>query len=226
MYPFRIVSCCLLIFSLALMHACTERSQYSETDLIKYLSSNERFFKTSTSGDITLRVTYRPTDLMVAQELRGIAHPTEQAITHARQKYDHHYYFIMSLSRSGKELLTPSATGMAQFSELLQTISFRMHEVVNMTTFGGDTIPVADYVYNRTFGLGSSTDLLFVFERTAAQDQEWVQLNINEFGLGIGRQFLRFRVTDLENAPDIYEVSPTAIAPSEGQNKTTNQLSF
>jgi hypothetical protein len=94
-------------------------------------------------------------------------------------------------------------TTLDEYGDLLNTLSFRMHEYVSMTTAKQDTIPVGDFMLNRTFGMSSSTDVLFVFDRAKAKDVDWVQFNLNEFGLGVGNQRFRFDVDDLENAPQV-----------------------
>jgi hypothetical protein len=56
---------------------------------------------------------------------------------------------------------------------------------------------------NRTYGLSSTTDLLFVFNKKKAAGTDWVQFNLNEFGLGLGNQRFRFSTMDLEETPQI-----------------------
>ncbi|MFZ6011385.1 MAG: hypothetical protein ACOYXT_13640 [Bacteroidota bacterium] len=147
----------------------------------------------------TATVTYRPTDLWIHQEA-GLA--SDSAMFNAlNKKYAGYYYFILSLSRENKEALHQVEGGMGQYSELVQTLSFRMSEYVNLTTSAQDTIPTGDFMLNRTYGLSDATNLLFVFNKEKARGQEWVQFNLNEFGLGIGNQRFRFRTEDLEHAP-------------------------
>ncbi len=149
-----------------------------------------------------VQLTYRPTDLLVHQELDGGPYDTAE-VSGLREKYGRYYYFILSLSRDSKEALHQLDGGMGQYSALVQTLSFRMREYVTLTTSARDTIPVADFMLNRTFGLSQSTDLLFVFAREKARNDEWVQFNLDEFGLGVGNQRFRFRREDLDNVPPL-----------------------
>ena len=194
----------LSILTLSL-HRCGVPDHLAEKELVRFVQSEKNGLTEEKEVDgIVIKVSYRPTDLMVAQELRNQAKPTEEAIVKARNKYQGHYYFTVSLSKDSKELISPSNQGLSSFSDLLQTISFRMSEIVNLTT-GKDTIHVADYIYNRTFSLGSSTDMLFVFEKSKAIGKEYVQFNLNEFGLGIGKQSFQFKTVDLNSAPKIFQ---------------------
>jgi hypothetical protein len=181
------------------MIAC-KPSHLSPQALSAYIADEDHGLKKSAAiGKINIDVIYRPTDLWVHQELgNGVADPKK--IAELRRKYGQYFYFILSLSHNNKEAL--HQTGGEQYSELVQTLSFHMSEYVTLTT-AHDTIPVADFMLNRTYGLNSSTDLLFVFNRKKTQDTDWVQFNLNEFGIGAGNQRFRFETKALVEAPGI-----------------------
>ena len=189
-----------------LMFSCGKPRYLPENELIEF-ARNERngLVRSVQMGDIEMEVTYRPTDLLVAQELKSYQQPTNDQISVVREKYKNHYYFVLSLSKGGRELLSPANQGVPGFSDLLQTISFRLGEKVFLTTQSQDTIAAADYVYNRTFGMGQSTDILFVFDNAEAVGQEYIHLNFDEFGIGIGKQSFRFFIRDLEGCPKIFK---------------------
>lgn len=148
-------------------------------------------------------VTYRPSDLLVVQETRGETIVDSVELTRLKIKYKNYYYFFLSLSKNSEEAEYQQGSGYGQFSELIQTMAFRMDQYVNMTTNERDTIPVGDYIYPRTFGMSNASTLMFAFNKEKAIGKEWVQFNMKEFGLGVGNQNFRFRVEDLENAPKI-----------------------
>jgi hypothetical protein len=184
---------------------CKPKTFSSENELVAYIQDEENGLKkTNEIGDYKVTVTYRPTDLFVNQEVGE--KPTKEAIEKANKKYQNYYYFILSLSRSGKEALDQSQ-GFGQYSEMVQKLSFRVPEFVNMTTSASDTIPVADFILNRTYGLGSSTDILVVFNKEKAKEQTWVQFNLNEFGMNLGNNRTRFKVNDLDNCPHLSPLS-------------------
>jgi hypothetical protein len=173
----------------------------SEDQLKQYiLEPNNELVKEASVDDYKIRVAYRPTDLLIAQEL-GASRDTAR-ISALRKKYSNQYYFILSLSKNNREAIQAGIMPQAQFSELLQTISFRMGAYVTMTTAAQDTIPLADYSYNRTFGMGSSNDMLLVFKKEKMTG-DWLQINLAEFGLGVGRQSLHFIRKKLDNVPKI-----------------------
>jgi hypothetical protein len=186
-----------------MLYSCSPPEYLPQEDLQAYVRDEANGLSRSVEiNHIKMQVLFRPTDLLVAQELRGVTVVTDSLVQEKRKKYAPYYYFILSISSSDKDILDASS-GHAGFSELLQTVSFRMNQVVNLTT-PGDTIPVADFVYNRTFGLSKSTDILLVFDKSEIGTSDWVQVNLDEFGLGAGKQSVRFKTTDLHSAPKIY----------------------
>lgn len=196
----------LLFLMAAALTACSSPGHLTPEELTKYIANEDNgLIKKAEINDTKIEVTYRPTDLWVHQELDSEAADTAK-VSELRNKYSSYYYFIVSLSRNNKEALH-QAGDFGTYSELVQTMSFRMAEYVTLTTARQDTIPVGDFMLNRTYGLSPATDLLFVFSKEKAKDKEWVQFNLNEFGLGIGNQRFRFRTKDIENAPKIYKTA-------------------
>ena len=188
-----------LVFILFLLFSCKPDS-LSKKELTAFVSDEENGLKKSIDlGNIKVEVFYKPADLMVHQE---ISHDVIDitALSALREKYKNYYYFIVSLSSDNKDALQQTGD---RYGELIQTLSFRMNDYVTLTTPTMDTIPVRDFILNRTYGLSKSTDLLFVFDNEKALDKEWVQFNLNELGLGIGNQRFRFRVSDLQQVPGI-----------------------
>jgi hypothetical protein len=189
------------------LNQCNKPDFLSEKELSEFiLDPNNELVKDKEVNGVQVKVCYQPTDLMVAQELRASRQPSNERILKARQKFSGHYYFIASFSKDNKELISPSNQGLPGFSDLLQTVSFRMGDKINLTTPSQDTLLVADYIYNRTFGMGQSTDILFVFDRKKAQGQKYVQFNLDEFGLGIGKQSFQFDTRNLEETPKIFKL--------------------
>jgi hypothetical protein len=183
------------------LSSCSPK-KFSAEELQAYIIDEEN--GTSLTEELNgtkVTVTYRPTDLWVSHEIdhEVVSMPEIDSL---RKRYSDYYYFTVSLSRNNKEALH-QVSNMGEYSELVQTLSFRMPQYVTLTTAKQDTIPVGDFILNRTYGLSSTTDLLFVFNKKKATDTDWVQFNLNEFGLGLGNQRFRFSTKDLEETPQI-----------------------
>jgi hypothetical protein len=177
-------------------------------DELKAYIQNERngLLKKSNLEGTSIAVSYRPTDLWIFQETKSQLLDSasyQQLYT----KYAGNHYFILSLSKDNQEALQTSY-GAERYRDLVQTLSFRMDQFVTLTTSARDTIPVGYFMLDRTYGLSGATNVLFVFDKAKSKGAEWVQFNMNEFGLGTGNQYLRFSTKDIEQAPTIdFEVT-------------------
>ena len=182
--------------------SCSVRS-YSEQEIKAYIQDQHHGLKKEKQvKGYCVAVTYRPADLLVTQELYR-SDPDQHDPEGIREKYKHHYYFTLSLSQKDREALYSIEGRHRQFSELLQRLAFEMNKHVELTTQEQDTIPVADYIFSRTYDFGRMSNLLFAFHKEKVGEDEWVQFNLNEFGLGLGNQNFRFRKKDLDGVPGI-----------------------
>ena len=182
--------------------SCSVRN-YSEQEIKAYIQDQHHGLKKEKQvKGYYVAVTYRPADLLVTQELYR-SDPDQHDPEGIREKYKHHYYFTLSLSHKDREALYSIEGRHRQFSELLQQLAFEMNKHVELTTQEQDTIPVADYIFSRTYDFGRMSNLLFAFHKEKVEEDEWVQFNLNEFGLGLGNQNFRFRKKDLDGVPGI-----------------------
>ncbi len=193
-------------FALLILAAvgCSSPKEMTVEELNKYITEPEHsLVKSVEQNGYTINVIFRPTDLLVNQEIDGREGLIgEDKLKSIRRKYASHYYFMLELSRNNREALMPDGDP-EQYGGLLQNLSFRMHDYVMLLTSKKDTIYVADFVMDRTYGLNNSTNILFAFSKESAKDKEWVQFNLKEFGLGTGDQRFRFGLKDLEQVPSV-----------------------
>jgi hypothetical protein len=180
---------------------CRPAEMKSMEELATYVNDVENGLAIQTkAGDFTFKTTVLPTDRLVAMEI-GEGEVKPDTVDKWRKHFDDFLYFQLSISRNGKEALH-QLEDHAMYAELVNVLSFQMEQHVNLTT-ASDTIPVHDYILNRTYGLSESSDLLFSFKREKIENNEWIQFNVNEFGLGVGNQRFRFRKRDIDAVPTI-----------------------
>lgn len=192
----------LPLFFVLLLVSCSP-DYLREEELAEYvLDADNGLTRSVDYNGYQAKVTYRPSDLLIVQETGGVVDIKKQELDRLRKKYSDHYYFILSLSKNNREALYSSGH-YGQFSNLMQTLSFRMRNYVKMTTSEKDTIEVADYIYSRTFGMSRGSNLMFVFSKEEINEDEWLQFNLKEFGLGLGNQNFRFSLEDLKEVPKI-----------------------
>ncbi len=189
--------------SLLWMLAGCAPAQMTEEALVEYISDpGNGLYKNVQRGDLEVSAAYRPTDMVVAQEL-GHEPPGIEQLTKFRSKYGAYAYFVLSFTKDSKDALYNTAASYEDFSENLQKLSFRLQEYLHMTTSSEDTVFMADYHYSRMHGMGGSTQVLVAFDRQDIADEQWVQLNLAELGFGAGRVNLRFEMSDIKRAPSI-----------------------
>lgn len=192
-----------LVFSFLFSLGCT--AEYlSKEELIEFIADEDNgLSKNNDLNGFQLKVSYRPTDLLVLNEVGENRIPQKEALESLRNKYKDYHYFILSISGGKKEALYSGLENQGHYGELVQILSYRMGNFVNLTTSQKDTVFIADYTYQPTYGMGEATNLLFVFSDEEIKSPEWVQFNLKEFGLGLGNQNFRFNMQDLKQAPKL-----------------------
>lgn len=184
---------------LVLCWACTR--VHSPAELQQYvLDPDNGLSKARTTGPVDIKVTYRPTDLLVSQSLSEMATPYE--IDSLRNGFGQQEYFILSIAANGKEIET-YALNQTKFGERVQTLAFGMDDYVRIITDRQDTIPVSDYFYQRTYGVGKTSDFLMAFEAEKLRRSENFRFQIGEFGLGTGDQNFKFETRRLNELPKL-----------------------
>jgi hypothetical protein len=192
----------MLCIGTLLIVGCVPQS-YTEEALLAYINKPENgLFKTFNRGNLEVSAFYKPTDLFLTQELTTDERSAEK-IKQLREKYGAYTYFLISINKDGKDALYSTAGNYQEFSDNLQKLSFRMPEYLYMTTSSQDTVSLLDYHFSNMQGMSGSTDVLLAFEKKVLENNEWIQLNLKEVGLGTGRVNLRFRTKDILKTPEI-----------------------
>ncbi|MEM1323737.1 MAG: hypothetical protein AAGG75_25980 [Bacteroidota bacterium] len=182
--------------------ACSPQLNSTE-DLRAYVAEpGNGLSKEKTFGELNVRLSYRPTDLLVGQEL-GSEAPTAFGIDSLRKQYDDYLYFLLSYSANGKEIESWRVQSQQQFGMRVQALAFGMAEQVKLSSNTRDSIPLVDFIYQRTFGGGSSSDVLFAFDRKAAADADWLSFRLQDIGLGIGTNHFRFETSAIDRIPRV-----------------------
>lgn len=148
-------------------------------------------------GETVVAATYQPAELLVAREIQALEDAPLQ-VDSLRQKYSNAAYFLLSISRNGRDVLQP-AEGFAQYSELLQTLAFHMDEQVRLVTSQGDTLRPTNYYLDRTTTGTHAAQLLLAFAKPASSGT-W-HLQLRECGLGTGNLSFAFETQQLQAVP-------------------------
>lgn len=145
---------------------------------------------------VKYKLTYRPGDILVCQELSGRENISEKDISEARKRYSQQHYFLLSITQGGKEILS-TAVDKERFSMLVNQLSFGMGAKVLLTTQERDTLQLLDFQSPRYFGLSPATDILFAFEKKDIRTQTLI-FTLEEFGLSTGNTRFIFNLNDIK----------------------------
>ena len=91
------------------------------------------------------------------------------------------------------ELLTNVASDRQRFGAMVNELAFGMDQKLHMYTSKKDTIPMADYIYPRMYGMSGSTTMLIVYPReTKIAEEEYINITIEDLGFNTGE--VKFKI--------------------------------
>jgi hypothetical protein len=174
----------IFFFAIMLFSAGCHNKQTCN-QLVEYVNHPKNdYVQEKTLNGIEIKVTYRPTELMICQELSRNETTSDTVITKLRKKYESQHYLTLSFSKNKQEILS-NAANKQQFSMLVNQFAFGMGEKIFLTTAERDTLDLLSFHTPRHYGVSLSTDILLAFEREK-QNAEYLTLKIQEFGLKTG----------------------------------------
>ena len=195
---------CLNIFicSLLLLVGCTPKKLTIEK-LNKYIGDESNgLIQKQLVGDFNFTLTYKPRDLMIWQDLNGVRIKDDSTISKIAEKYKDYDYYTLNISIDGNDILNHGSASMEMFSQNLQKLSFRMAEYTYAITEKKDTIQLADFYFPRLYGMGGSTQILLAYNKVK-NTGEYIDVHLNDIGIGTGRQIFRFKNEDINRIPSL-----------------------
>lgn len=187
----------LLLASLILLNACQSNKLSAEALAIYVADPAHHLRQEQQVGSTEVSVTYQPTDLLVTHDLPGPLY-RQSAVDSVRKKYNSETFFVLSIARNHREILQP-IEGFSSYSDLLQTLAFRMDGHVRLLTSQGDTLLPVNYYLDRTYASTNATQILFAFPRLPTTGT-W-RFQLLECGLGTG------------NLSFLFDTLPVTVAP-------------
>ncbi|QKX03542.1 hypothetical protein HN014_00970 [Aquimarina sp. TRL1] len=197
LYTFILLGACMIFGS------CKQTTFDTKEALWTYLKDPENgYTHTKMIRGVRYTITYKPTDLLVDQELGG-QQKEPRVIDDLRSKYSPYLYFTLSMAKNQQELLNTVAGDKQRFGAMVNQLAFGMEEKIHCFTPSKDTIALADYNYPRMYGMSGATTMLLVYPKEAAiLNAEYINLTIEDLGLNTGE--VRFKIPT-----DIIRSAPT-----------------
>jgi len=192
----------LSLLLLLIISSCTKTfdTQEEMNDFIKDEDNGYNYKKTIVGVDYVLQ--YRPTDLLVKQELGDEIDVAR--VEKLRQKYNKYLYFNLSMSKNNQELLNGVARDKAKFGQMVNELAFGMEEKVHLYTPEKDTLAMADFIYPRMYGMSNATSIMIVYPReTKFMNQDYLNFVIEDLGLDTGDIKFKLNMQALQNQPQL-----------------------
>jgi hypothetical protein len=179
----------------------------SEEKMVKYINNPKHgLIQENLINGTQLKLIYRPSDLLAWQEIQATDSVSRDKVKEIRARYNGQYYFLLSISPQGREILS-FASDREWFSAMVSKLSFGMEECINLVNETRDTLKLLTYNYPRMYGMSSSTDMLFVFEKMKLKSNDMLTFEMKEFGLLTGDVKFKIMVRDLKRAPKLKELN-------------------
>lgn len=193
------------LYAICLYGCTTSAKTVSQTELKHYVIQPEHgLIKEVANDKLALTVTLRPTDLLVAQELKAIDKPTAEDLDKAEAGYAGFIYFNLTMSENNQDITNTYAGDKRTFERVIKCLSFEMNKYVELVTSAGDTIPVADYSYPRAYGTTGNTQLQFVFNKEKIDNSSYIDFCMSNIpDLNINACKIRFNTSDIKKTPHI-----------------------
>lgn len=183
---------------------CKHNSFSTEKELVDFiLDDSNGYTKRQTINGVEFNLTFRPTDLLVSQEIRN-EEVTEQKLLELKNKYNKYLYFHLGISKGGREILSVIPNNKLEYSNLSNKLLFEIGDKVHLITKNKDTLKFIDYIYPRMYGASHSTDLMFVFSKDEKiNNSEVLNFTIQDIEIGTGQIEFKFDKEIIKNQPTI-----------------------
>ncbi|MEW7280854.1 hypothetical protein ABW636_19865 [Aquimarina sp. 2201CG1-2-11] len=194
----------IFIFGLLLLlYSCTTTTLDSEEALWQYIKIPDHgYMHTKTINGVDFSLVYKPTDLLVAQELSGPI--TTAKVDSLRNKYSKYMYYSLSMSKNNQELLSNVAGGKQRFGAMVNRLAFGMEQRIHLYTPKKDTIAMADYSYPRMYGMSGATTLLLVYPKEEKiTNEEHITITIEDLGFYTGEVKFKIPTDIIRNEPKL-----------------------
>ena len=192
----------LLLTLLLIISSCGKTFDTVEemNDYIQDPDNGYNYTKTIAGVDYVLQ--YRPTDLLVKQELGDQV--DENQIVKLRLRYNKYLYFNLSMSKNNQELLNGMASDKAKFGQMVNDLAFGMEEKVHMYTPEKDTLAMADFIYPRMYGMSNATSIMIVYPREPEfMNQDYLNFVIEDLGLNTKKKKNKLNMQDFKKEPQL-----------------------
>ena len=193
----------LLFGMVVLMVSCSSKTFDSREELMAYVTDSDNgYVQHKNINGVDFSITYRPTDVLVHQELMDTT--SKEELDSLRNKYGKYMYFNLSISKNNKEVLNSINSSRADFGAMVNQLAFGMGDKVHLIGKHRDTVELLDYIYPREYGMGGATTMMFVYPREEkVLNDDFFQFTIEDIGLKTGEVGFKIPSKPINNEPKL-----------------------
>lgn len=184
-----------------LLSACTKPSM-SEQELKAYITNEKNgLVQHSANNLVEATCYYRPVELIIAQKLAG-ENSSLQTIDSMRQAHAALHFFVLHVSRNGKELETYFASDPSQYNAVLTYLNSSIYQDLKLVTKKGVINPVQT-IYTPALGASNHTSIMVVFDTTGEEvGSEW-RLSWSDTLFSSGDHSFTYQLRDINAIPTL-----------------------
>lgn len=192
----------LKIFALTILAAsCTKKSVRSEADLKAFvLDPGNGLMQIDSTRGVVVQTTFKPNDLIIAQQLYGIDDMQERERT--RKNFDTLMFFVLQFSRKGQEIENAYVSDDQRFQQVTRYLSHGIRDNIYLVT-SRDTLMPLDVAYTRMFGAANATSVMPVFDISVAEINGPITLILEDNVLEVGHLSFEFDADKIKNVPTL-----------------------
>ena len=193
----------VLLLLLLLLISCQNKTFDTVEEITTYINEEDNQYRYSkTINGVKYELTYRPTDLLVNQELED--KKNKKQIELLRKKYANYMYFNLSMSLNDRELLSNVVRDKQKFGQMVNDLAFGMEEKVNLFTPKKDTLSMADFIYPRMYGMTNNTTIMIVYPRDKKYlEDDYLNFTIQDLGFDTGEVKFKINTNTIKNEPHL-----------------------
>ncbi|MBO2009605.1 hypothetical protein [Hymenobacter negativus] len=190
-----------LLIGTALATGCS--APLDPTQYRAYLANPAHgFTQTQEANGISVTCTYRPTDLLVSQELAQNANSTTSAqLDSVRRSYAGKTCFALALAKDSTAIENQFATNPTAFTQTLTYLSNGIAADVFLVTSPRDSVPALVSMYPRQYGNTPRSTVLLIFDTHQLNLEQGFHLTFRSTAFNLGTLRFPFPAATLADLP-------------------------
>ncbi|MEI9920514.1 MAG: hypothetical protein WDO14_17235 [Bacteroidota bacterium] len=184
------------LFIVILLAGCSGTRWTDENGLVAYVQDEDNGLRKSEETDgFRITATYRPSDFIARQQMLGTTMEEYDSLLKLYSKYS---YFIVDISKQGKDLETAFVMERSDFASQISYLASRFSEKISVR-IDDEVKPVSDFIYERSYGMTKS-EFLVAFDGINESD---FHLVIDGSELGFGEVSFPFEKNQIKSIPKL-----------------------